>query len=180
MTDSQIDPNSIQKNIRSSNLILLQSFYCLGWNSLLTEAVYLMFDTYSYIWYIYMCLIHVFQCPVKFVRSIGSIQYCIQRHVASLENCFSCRVLKEPVTNNNFFLSQFWIVSPTYSLIFVCMGLFRVTGKIKFFTALLQILYEMSQKLDSKSFAWNLLRRCKVVVIRYSCIWIVQTHTFPN
>ena len=30
VADSQIDPNSIQKNIRSSNLILLQSFYCLG------------------------------------------------------------------------------------------------------------------------------------------------------
>ena len=49
----------------------------------------------------------VFQCPVKFVRSIGSIQYCIKRHVASLENCFSCKVPKEYVTNNNSFLSQF-------------------------------------------------------------------------
>ena len=44
----QIDPNSIQKNSYCSKLILLQSFYCLGGNILLTRG-HLLDDCYIYL-----------------------------------------------------------------------------------------------------------------------------------
>ena len=45
VTDSQITFNSIWKNAYSWKLILLQSFYCVKWNMLLTIVVYLIIDT---------------------------------------------------------------------------------------------------------------------------------------
>ena len=40
MADSQIDPNSILKNIYCSKLILLQGLYCSGWNILLAVVIW--------------------------------------------------------------------------------------------------------------------------------------------
>ena len=50
VADSQIARNSVPKNIYSSTLIPLQSFYCLGGNILLTGVVYLIIDIYNFIW----------------------------------------------------------------------------------------------------------------------------------
>ena len=40
---------------------------------------------------------------MKFVRSAGDIEYSIKPYIASLENYFSCNVLREYVANDNFF-----------------------------------------------------------------------------
>ena len=48
VADSQIDCNSLQKDLYYLKLTMLQIFYCLEWNILLTGVVYLIIDTYSY------------------------------------------------------------------------------------------------------------------------------------
>ena len=48
VTDFQFDRDSLQKNIYFSKLKLLKSVYCLGWNVLLKEFVYLMIHTSNY------------------------------------------------------------------------------------------------------------------------------------
>ena len=40
---------------------------------------------------------------MKFVRSAGNIEYSIKPYIASLENYFSCKVLREYVANDKFF-----------------------------------------------------------------------------
>ena len=57
VADSKIDQNSIWKNIYCSQLITLQSFYCLGWNMLLTGVVNLMIDTSLFLsfWLTFNC-----------------------------------------------------------------------------------------------------------------------------
>ena len=48
VADHQIACDRIQKNVNCKKLILLQSFYCLKWNMLLTRVAYLIIDTYCY------------------------------------------------------------------------------------------------------------------------------------
>ena len=48
VTDLKSSSNSIEKSIYFSKLILLESFYCLGWDMLLTGVAYLMIDIQIY------------------------------------------------------------------------------------------------------------------------------------
>ena len=48
MSDSQINRNGMRKKVYCSKLLLLQSFYCLRWNMLLTGDAYLINNTLLY------------------------------------------------------------------------------------------------------------------------------------
>ena len=51
----------------------------------------------------------------------------ILSHIISLENYFSCTSPEETPTNNNFCLSQLWIISLTYCLVFTWVNLHLVS-----------------------------------------------------
>ena len=69
--------------------ILLQSFYFLGWDNLLTGVVYLMIRTYYFIIPVRKLLFFNIFWNLK--RNIENIK-CYKRHTASLKNYCSCKL----------------------------------------------------------------------------------------
>ena len=43
---------------------------------------------------LYELFIHkiIFLCLLKFTRTLDNIKYCVKRHIATLEHCFSCKL----------------------------------------------------------------------------------------
>ena len=84
VADSQTDHNSIGKNVYCLKLTLLQSFYFLKWNILLTGIVYLIIDTkvrYTILklpcWHIlFQCVNELIYYLFAYVISFYQLSYC--------------------------------------------------------------------------------------------------------
>ena len=101
---------------------------------------------------------------MKFVRSAGNIEYSIKSYIASLENYFSCKVLREYVANDKFFrFNRFSCISSDICLYRFAFGFaFSVTVTFSLKVTFANIL-SIESAVRFTKFCLKFLRRFKVV-----------------